>query len=64
MKIIKTNIKDGNTTVREIEAVRFEDREDCIFYETELYEAEFPKAITTVTGVTEDTVSITVNWDK
>lgn len=67
MKLIRTNISDGRTTVHVHEITAFELRERngkfYYWYEDKLGEGEYPEALITAYEVKGDDHYITVNWD-
>ena len=62
MKLIQTIINTTKTAVWNFDLVSFEEREKSFVFETELFEAEFSKTNTTLTGISGDTIYITTDW--
>ena len=69
MKLIRTNIADGETTIHEHEIRQFAVNRNksgklVYWYEDDFGNGSYPEALVTECTVTENAVHITVNWDN
>lgn len=63
MKLIITNISDGEATTKTFDAIAYEDQPKFHHFEFPTYTVGYPKALTKTFENTGDTITMTVDWD-